>query len=248
MRAKRTQWIGGIVLKKSFIWAGLAAVGLLFVPLSSAHADPFIENDLFPSLDTALVLLGPSGSSEIVNFTGSLQVAVTFPTTEGSATDTDGNGLDQVPTEIVSLNLTGTSSLGTITLGLNPGMPSLGEIEELVNNTLGILDVDPFAPGTASSFFDLFFRLTVGGSVLHNADSARMAGLISHKPPSEAVMGAILGSFGPVELYDENNNPTGYRVAGAVPEPGTWLLFATGLLGLAGYGWSQRRRERLQVG
>ncbi len=33
-----------------------------------------------------------------------------------------------------------------------------------------------------------------------------------------------------------------------VPEPTTLALFASGLLGLAGYRWHQRRRERAQVG
>lgn len=33
-----------------------------------------------------------------------------------------------------------------------------------------------------------------------------------------------------------------------VPEPSTILLFASGLLGLAGYRWSQRRREGTQLG
>ena len=33
-----------------------------------------------------------------------------------------------------------------------------------------------------------------------------------------------------------------------VPEPSTFILSATGLLGLAGYRWAQRRRERIQVG
>jgi len=33
-----------------------------------------------------------------------------------------------------------------------------------------------------------------------------------------------------------------------VPEPGTIALLATGLLGLAGYRWSQRRREGTRVG
>ncbi len=39
-----------------------------------------------------------------------------------------------------------------------------------------------------------------------------------------------------------------YAVASQVPEPTTMLLFATGLLGLGGYRWQQRRRERTQVG
>ncbi len=37
-------------------------------------------------------------------------------------------------------------------------------------------------------------------------------------------------------------------VASPVPEPSTALLFMTGLLGLAGYQWHQRRREKTQVG
>ena len=36
--------------------------------------------------------------------------------------------------------------------------------------------------------------------------------------------------------------------AATVPEPSTYLLFGSGLLGLAGYRWSQRRRERTQLG
>jgi len=30
----------------------------------------------------------------------------------------------------------------------------------------------------------------------------------------------------------------------AIPEPGTWLLLSTGLLGLIGYGWQRHREPR----
>ena len=52
--------------------------------------------------------------------------------------------------------------------------------------------------------------------------------------------------------YDGTHFPDRGEVAGAyqatVPEPTTMLLFASGLLGLAGYRWQQRRREGTQVG
>ncbi len=41
--------------------------------------------------------------------------------------------------------------------------------------------------------------------------------------------------------------PRIYAVGSQVPEPTTMLLFTTGLLGLSGYRWHQRRRERTQV-
>ena len=63
----------------------------------------------------------------------------------GHASDSDGDGLDQVASEMTQLDLHGTSSMGPVQVSLDPAHRSLGEIEEQVNNTAGILDVPPFA-------------------------------------------------------------------------------------------------------
>jgi hypothetical protein len=76
-----------------------------------------------------------------------------------------------------------------------------------VNNTPGLLDVNPFAPGTADSFFDVFFEIEVGGQTLHNEVPARMADIIDQKPPG---CGTIYqSSHEPIELLDEAGNATG---------------------------------------
>ncbi len=38
--------------------------------------------------------------------------------------------------------------------------------------------------------------------------------------------------------------PGGTGGAAPLPEPGTWFLMGTGLIGLLGYGWSQQRQEK----
>ena len=130
---------------------------------------------------------------------------------EGDAFDDDGNGLGEVETELVSLNLTD----GNVTLTLNPAMQSLGRIEEQANNTFGILDIEPFATGLADSFFDVFFQLDVPGvGVLHNQDGLRLESVIDHKPPT-ARYRHLLPPEGGLELFDAAGNPTGVRIVKA---------------------------------
>jgi hypothetical protein len=172
-----------------------------------------IERDYFDPT-TALVQLvgGPIGAVPTpFILRGPAEAHVFFEgPNEGDASDNDGNGRDEVATELVSLNLTD----GNVTLTLNPLATSSGQIEEQVNNNPGLLDLDPFAPGSADSFFDVLFRIEVGGVVLHNREPLRIQAVIDHKPPIARYF-HLIPPGGPVELYDENNEPTGVFIVRA---------------------------------
>src|SRR5207247_7067358 len=58
----------------------------------------------------------------------------------GEAEDDNGNGLDEVPTLMTLLQLNGNSSMGPVSIGLDPSNPTTGQIEEKVNGTPGVLD------------------------------------------------------------------------------------------------------------
>ena len=62
---------------------------------------------------------------------------------EGDADDDDGDGFDEVDTQLVELDLVGNSSVGTLHMHLNPGIPSVGGMTERTNAT-------PGTPGRAS--------------------------------------------------------------------------------------------------
>jgi hypothetical protein len=87
--------------------------------------------------------------------------------------DINGNGLDEVKTEIVSLQLTG----GGVTVRLAPAPASTGLIEEQHNTTSGTLDFP------ANSFFDVFFQVDVNGLTLHNATPLHVQCKITEIPP-----------------------------------------------------------------
>src|SRR6266700_2529635 len=175
--------------------------------------NPPVEIDTFPAsvAQVTLGLLQPDGGmkTETVNLSGPTVVQVNIDPATGFAADTDGDGLDQVPTEMLDLDMVGSSSLGPGVVSLDPSRPTLGQIEERVNTNPGILDLPPFeSMGSANSFFDVFFEVQVGAQVLHAEQPAHMMAVITHKPPAPGE--TYVNPFTqPIPLLDANGNPTG---------------------------------------
>ena len=166
------------------------------------------EIDLFPRAAAKVTVTYPNGQSEIVLMVGSTTMQVTIPPS-GQAGDRDGDGLDEVPAEMTQLDLNGSSSQGAVRLGLSSSYPALGQIEEQVNNTPGLLDLPPFsATGRANSFFDLFPALQLAGQPYHAAQPVHLQAVITHKPPQRNES-YVNPSTAPIALLDQNGNPSG---------------------------------------
>ncbi len=89
-----------------------------------------VEVDHFPNTTAVMELQLPNGGSEVIQLAGPTTVHVFFEgPNEGDANDNDGNGLDEVQTEMVDMQLTGNSSFGPVLVRLNPAIPSRGQIE-----------------------------------------------------------------------------------------------------------------------
>src|SRR5258708_33816854 len=108
------------------------------------------------------------------------------------------------------LNLMGSSSQGPVMISLDPTRPTLGQIEEKVNNTPGVLDLPPFtATGAANSFFDVFALFKVGGKIYHTAVPLHIAAMITHNPPGPGEPYMSLTGQAPIPLLNANGQPTG---------------------------------------
>ena len=90
-----------------------------------------------------------------------------------------------------------------------------GEIEQV----RGRMDLPPFAPtGTATSFFDVFVELHVGGQTLRPATPLHMTSVIRNKPPRPG--DEYINPFTqPVPLLDAAGNPTGIYIVREVHTP-----------------------------
>ena len=162
--------------------------GLPPCPVVPDAAFPQPGCDSFNSSARVVVTLNDSDFTTAFTLSGpTLIVRRTKPA------DTDGDGLDQIETEIVSMDLSG----GSLSVRLSPSLLSRGEIEEQENNEPGTLEFP------ATSFFDVFVEADFGsGVVLHNEEPIRLECKIGEIPP--------LGCFyqppidDPIDLFDED--------------------------------------------
>jgi hypothetical protein len=180
---------------------------------------PPIEIDHFPNSTAFMQILTPLGFEPVI-LTGPTTVQVNLFTLG----DGDEDGLEEVQTEIISMELRGTSTLGDMVVRIRnetspPNQKTLGEIEEMENTQLQRLDLPPFAPnGTATSFFDVFFEIQIGENLFHNNVPKRMQAVITHKPPAS---GEAYENQDVIELFDQDNNSTGVFIGQAfhIPNP-----------------------------
>ncbi len=176
------------------------------------------EYDYFPNSEGSITLIAPGGSEETIGLVGYSAVEVFFEgLNEGDANDDDENGLDEVETEMVYLDLVGYAPLGLVGYApvgdvyvwLDPHMRSVGGIEETQDLNPDWLDLPPFAAGTADSFFDIFLEIEINGQIFRPDGPIHMTTTITHKPPAQ---GETYVSEQEIPLLDTSGLPTGLAI------------------------------------
>lgn len=170
--------------------------------------NPPLETDHFEQASAELRLGYPTGQHETVFLSGRASIQTLFEgAVMGAASDNDRNSLDDVATEIVSLELHGETSSGPLDLRLATTHPSMGRIEELSNFQNWWLDLPPFNEGgNADSFFDVYVEVDAGGQSGATDSPMRISGTVAYKPsgPGDRLFGSNT-----VALLDELGRPTG---------------------------------------
>ena len=193
-------------------------------PAFAGLLDPrFLEVDFFPDSIAHVIMQDPDGNIVRVDLSGpsTVEVEIDPDTFEVPFPNT---GPDIVDTELVQLDLVGSSPFGPVFLEIrddakSPFQRSFGQIQEAIDTLNGFLDLPPVRAGPpASSFFDVFFEINVGGFILHNEDPLFLEAVqgIKSKPPA---LEDEYCEFGPVLLFDENNQPTGFLILEACHTP-----------------------------
>jgi hypothetical protein len=201
----------------------LCAFALLGGFAATAAAEPnAVETDVFENSLWEQEFVSPSGTV-IVVMTGTSTVEVLFEgPAEGSADDDNGNRLEEVATEMVALNVSGHSPvLGPVHMQMYAAIPAVGQMEETVDNTPGVLDVPPFAgSGSIESFFDVYLEVELFGMTFHTQSPMRLSSVLDSKP---AGPGDVYENLAPQELFNENGEPTGWYLGAAHYAPNLLL-------------------------
>ncbi|HEY2955276.1 MAG TPA: FlgD immunoglobulin-like domain containing protein [Candidatus Eisenbacteria bacterium] len=172
--------------------------------------NPAVLSDTLANSKLLVDLLGPLGL-ETVTLKGTTALEARL----GNVADTDGDGLEQVASGLPALSLSGVSALyGPVHVSLDAAashaLPATsGEIEENVNLAGALLEIPPFSwSGTAASFYDLFFRLDVGGAHYHNHVAKHLGGTVTAVPPAP---GDVFRNFVPTTLLGDDENPSAFQ-------------------------------------
>ncbi len=137
----------------------------------------------------------------------------------GDPGDSDGDGLADIETEIVSMELTGTHPLlGPVTVSQDPERPSMGMVEQQERGQ----------DFPADSFFDVFVEVQLQDMnlVAVNEDSLRMEATLTALPPGESdgeddAYRTATGETVPLIVPTEQNRRIGSIVdALHIPNPG----------------------------
>jgi hypothetical protein len=186
--------------------------------------------DTFNSI-AQVTLRFPDNSMQTITLSG--------PTTvfRGAPIDTPDPGdpghLNEIKTEIVSMNLTG----GPFTLTAGDGVGNL--LSDGALHSPGAIIERPDDPARADSFFDVFFQLSDGVNTLHNNVALR----VNAAPPIPFVPPLGVTSYvfvGDIDLFRPDNTLFPVEVTQVIhtpiPEPAALLLLGTGLVALAVFG------------
>jgi hypothetical protein len=203
---------------------------LSFTPAQAVAPQPSTPSTItnhYPYALASLTISAPDGDVQIPLSGTAEEWLNTTPA--GDASDTDGNGLEQITTQLNALNLNGSSTLGAVQVTVrssskSPFQDSLGEMEEQINNSAGVLDLSPFTfMGTVSSFFDIFLEVTIAGTVYHNEQPWHITGIFKQTP---SLPGEYYLSQGDVQLYDSSYQGTRYNLDSLQYYPNPWLVMA----------------------
>ena len=187
----------GDLCQKAFVGDAVSAASADDLPPCPPPNNPFPAPgcDEFDSGAQVNIDFSPIGGTEpeIVTLNGPTRIH------RGPVADGDGDGRDDVQTEIIGMSLTGTTSVGPATVMQSPTRPSNGAFEEQNNAATGTIDFP------ADSFFDVFVEVDLPqmNMVLHNTQPIRMECIIFQIPPEFCLYQPPVDD--PIELYNEQD-------------------------------------------